>query len=506
MTFSRRDFLKSSTATIATAASPLSMSPASAAPRTLDEFIDYDALGMAALIKTRQISAREAVEITIRRIEAMEPIINVMNTRSYERAYDRAETIAADTTFAGVPILIKDMIDVGGVRRTDGSRMLMTNIPVENVMYIDGVEAAGMNIVGMTNVPEFAQLGIITNNTAFGLSRNPWDLSLSTLGSSGGAGAAVAAGIVPMAHGTDGGGSNRLPACAQGIFGMKPSRARMLPGEAGGRHGPVKTNQVLSRTVRDSAALFAHTEDPNGPFAPVGSVSGPSPRRLRIGFAPAIKGGIAVEAPVAKAQENTAQLLRDLGHQVSEAEIPISHDEFFQHYNGAFLGQFGVFNDQAMAISGSPAAASGLLDPFTASLIAYGAETPDDVAAAGMAYLATVPAAYAELFAGIDVLLSPVMPFLSVKGDALTPQTLVNDSVLDFLQHGLSYTASANVSGHCAMSVPLNWDPVSGLPIGSMFQAATGNDEILYHLAFELEEARPWRDRWAPYSVKHIPI
>jgi amidase len=496
----------SSTAAVATTVSSVAITPVSASPRVADEFVDYDAIGMADLIKSGEITAREAVEITIRRIEAMEPIINVINTRTYERAYDRAETIAKDTTFAGVPILIKDMIDVGGVRRSDGSRMMLTNIPQENVKYIDGVEEAGMNIVGMTNVPEFAQLGVITNNTAFGLSRNPWNLSLSTLGSSGGSGAAVAAGIVPMAHGTDGGGSNRLPSCAQGVFGMKPSRARMLPGEAGGVHGPVKTNQALSRTVRDSAALFARTEDPDGPFKTVGLISGPSTRRLRIGFAPAIRGGLAVEPPVAAAQESTAQLLRDLGHEVVGAEIPVNHDEFFAHYNGAFLGQFGVFDDQALAISGSRAADSGLLDPFTASLIAYGAETPDDVAAAGLEYLATVPSAYAKLFSEIDVLLSPVMPFLSVAADALTPQTLVNDSVLEFLQHGLSYTASANVSGHCAMSVPLNWDPVSGLPIGSMFQSATGNDGLLYQLAFELEESRPWKDRWAPYSVKHIPI
>lgn len=506
MAFSRRSFMKSSVATVASTIVAGRPSSVFAHPRTTDEFVDYDALGMANLIKSGDITAREALEITIRRIEAMEPIINVINTRTYERAFDKAATIPTDTVFAGMPVLIKDMVDVGGVRRSDGSRMMLTNIPKENVKYIDGVEAAGMNIVGMTNVPEFAQLGIITNNKAFGLSRNPWDLSLSTLGSSGGSGAAVAAGIVPMAHGTDGGGSNRLPSNAQGIFGMKPSRARMLSGEAGGSHSPVKTNQSLSRTVRDSAALFVHTEDPNGPFKPIGLITGPSTRRLRIGFARTIRGGMAIEAPVSAAQENTAQLLRDLGHEVVEAEIPVFHDEFFRNYNGAFLGQFSVFNDQALAISGVEAADSGLLDPFTASLIAYGAGTPDDVAAAGLDYLATVPVAYAELFSKIDILLSPVMPFLSIKGDTITPETLVNESVLALIQHTLSFTVSANVSGHCAMSVPLNWDPESGLPIGSMFQAAAGNDGMLYELAFELEQSRPWKDKWAPYSVKYIPI
>ena len=504
---SRRSFLKSSTASAASVSFALNSAPATAAPRVADEFIDYDALGMANLIKTGDISAREAVEITIRRIEAMEPIINAVNTRTYDRAFAKAETISKDTTFAGMPIMIKDMIDVGGVRRTDGSRMMLTNIPAENVMYIDGVEASGMNIIAMTNVPEFAQLGIVTNNSAFGSSRNPWDLSKSTLGSSGGAGAAVASGMVPLAHGTDGGGSNRLPSCTQGLFGVKPSRARMLPGEAGGEHGPFKTNQALSRTVRDSAALFAHTEDPNGPFPIVGRVTGPSTKRLRIGFAPSVRSGGPVDAAVMAAQENTAQLLRDLGHEVVEAQIPVDHEEFFSNYNGAFLGLFSGVAVQARAISGASAASqSGLVDPFTASLIEYGSSIPDDVQAAGLEYLATVPVAFAELFTRVDMLLSPVMPFTSIDWDAITPETQVNDSVINFLQSGLAYTAAANVSGHAAMSVPLNWDPKSGMPIGSMLQAATGNDGMLYELAFELEQARPWKDRWAPYSAKNIPV
>ncbi len=503
----RRALLRSTVGAIALATPlPAIVRPASAAPRAVDEFIDQDALGMAELIKSGEISAREAVEITIRRIEAMEPIVNAITTRTYERAFEKAETISKDTTFAGMPILIKDMIDVGGVRRTDGSRMMLSNIPAENVMYIDGVEAAGMNIIGMTNVPEFAQLGIITHNSAFGATRNPWDLSISALGSSGGAATAVASGMVPLAHGTDGGGSNRLPPGAQGLFGMKPSRARMLPGEAGGVHGPFKTNQAISRTVRDSAALFVHTEDPNGPFPTIGLVTGPSRNRLRIGFALTLDGGEPVHPAVVAAHVNTVQLLQDLGHEVVEAAIPLNAREFFENFNGAFLGQFGVVSDQAMAIAGTSALDSGLLDTFTASLIEYGSNIPADVQAAGLEYLARVPQFFEQAFGEVDLLLSPCMPFLSIDADALSPDTMVNDSVIDFLQAGLSYTAPVNVSGHAAMSVPLNWDPETGLPVGSMFQAATGNDRMLYELAFELEEARPWKDRWAPYSCKYIPV
>lgn len=503
----RRALLKASAGALVGAVFvPAQIKRAAAAPKYLDELSGYDALGMAELIKTGDISAREAVEITIRRIEALEPIMNAVTTRTFERAFDKAETISKDTVFAGMPIMIKDMVDVGGVRRTDGSRMMLTNTPAENVMYVDGVEASGLNIIAMTNVPEFAQLGLVTNNMAFGLSRNPWDLSKSTLGSSGGSAAAVASGMVPMAHGTDGGGSNRLPACAQGLFGFKPSRARMLPGEAGGVHGATKTNQAISRTVRDSAALLVHTEDPNGPFPAIGLVTGPANRRLKIGYAPMIRGGIAVDPAVAAAQENTVQLLRDLGHDVVDAIIPVDQEEFFRNFNGAFLRQFGVVAEQARSISGASAGESGLLDPFTASLIEWGSSFSAEDQAAGAAYLQKVPGLFDALFKNIDVLLSPVMPFVSIDTNALSPGYLVNDHLLNFLQSGLAYTAAANVSGHAAMSVPLNWDTKSGMPIGSQFQAAAGNDAMLYELAFELEQARPWKDRWAPYSVKFIPI
>jgi amidase len=506
--FSRRTFL-SATAAAATVivSAKLPTSSALARPRKLDEFVDYDGLGLAELIKTGALSRTEVVEVVTRRIEALEPIINCITTRTFERARQKAETIPLDSTFAGVPILIKDMVDVGGVRRTDGSRMLLANVPANNVAYVDGVEAAGMNIIGMTNVPEFAQLGIVTNNVAFGLSRNPWDLSKSAFGSSGGAGAAVAAGIVPVAHGTDGGGSNRMPSCVAGILGMKPSRERMLSGEADGGHSPSKTNQALSRTVRDSAALFDRTEDKSGRvFEPVGFVAGPSTRRLKVGYAPSIAGGMEVEPAVVKAQERSQQLMQDLGHDVVEVDYPVNADEFFANFNGYFLGRFTGLADVARNLSGRDASMSGLLDTFTASMLRYGKSFTAEQQARGEAYLATVPGLFGKLFEQVDVLMSPVIPIVSLNVDALTPQMIVNDYVVDFMQDRMAFTAPTNIAGNPAMSVPLNWDPDSGLPIGTMFQAAIGNDRMLYELAYELEDASPWKERWAPYSAKYIPV
>ncbi len=505
---SRRKFLASaSAAAISLSALSIPASTVFARPRQLDQLIDYDALGLAELIKKKEISAKELVEVVIRRIEALEPIINCITTRTYERARQKADTIPSNTVFAGVPILIKDMIDVGGVRRTDGSRLWLTNVPEKNVAYIDGVEAAGMNIIGMTNVPEFAQLGVTTNNMAFGLSRNPWDLSKSTLGSSGGAAAAVAAGILPLVHGTDGGGSNRLPSCATGLFGVKPSRGRMLSGEADGGHNPFKTNQAISRTVRDSAALFNETEDKSGKkFKPVGLISGPSKRRLKIGIASDVDGGMVIDAEVRSAMESSAMLLQELGHEVVEVTFPVNSGEFFSNYNGAFLRRFGIFAETAAELTGRAAMESGLLDPWTVSLIEFGASVTHEQEKKGLAYLAHVPKSFASLFETVDILMSPVMPVLSIGVDELLPTDRVNVSYLQFLQNRMAYTAPTNVAGIPAMSVPLTWDPVSGLPVGTMFQAAIGNDRMLYELAYELEEARPWKNQWAPYSAKHIPV
>ena len=254
----RRTFLKRATAALA-----MSIAPASARTAKHDDLVDCDALALAELLKKKEISPPELVESVIRRIEALDPALNFMTTRAYGRAREKAKSISLDSRFAGVPILIKDMVDVGGVRRTDGSRLLATNIPKTNVRYIDGVEEAGLNIIGMTNVPELAG-GLTTNNDLFGATRNPWKLEYSVFASSGGSAAAAAAGIVPLVHGTDGAGSNRLPASITGLFGMKPSRERMLSGESDGGHDLTKTNQTLGRSVRDSAALLDHTEDKSG--------------------------------------------------------------------------------------------------------------------------------------------------------------------------------------------------------------------------------------------------
>ncbi|MBT7713432.1 MAG: amidase [Deltaproteobacteria bacterium] len=198
-----------------------------------DELLNYDALGLAELVRKGEVTPRELVEVTARRIEALDGTINAMTTLTIERALEKADRISVDSVFAGVPTMLKDFIDCAGVRRTDGSVSNLTNVCQTSADYVQAIEDAGLNLVGMTNLPEFAST-VVTDNQAFGPTRNPWDVTRTPGGSSGGSAAAVAAGYTPLVHGTDGGGSNRMPSSWCGTLGMKPSRYRMVSGEPEG--------------------------------------------------------------------------------------------------------------------------------------------------------------------------------------------------------------------------------------------------------------------------------
>jgi len=240
-------------------------------------------VGLAQLIRSGEISVREVSEASVARINALDGKINALTTRAFGRALELAEQVSPDTLFAGVPTLLKDLVDMAGVRRTSGSLLYLTNVPKVSVEYVVAMERAGLNVLGMTNTPEFASVAL-TDNLAFGPTRNPWSLDHNAGGSSGGSAAAVAAGYVPLAHGTDGGGSNRIPASCCGVFGMKASRYRQVSGEPNGAHFFLRTHQCLSRSVRDSATLLSATENPvnQAGYPVVGLVRGAGKRRLRI--------------------------------------------------------------------------------------------------------------------------------------------------------------------------------------------------------------------------------
>jgi amidase len=223
------------------------------------ELLEFDAVGLSALIRAGELQPAEVLDATMERIELLDGTINAVIDHAFDRARSLLADVEADAPFAGIPTFVKDLIDVEGLRRSEGSRLQMGNVSAASPDYIAQMERAGLVIAGKTNTPEFASLPV-TDNEVFGRTLNPWSLDHSPGGSSGGSAAAVAAGYTPIAHGTDGGGSNRIPSSACGVFGMKASRGRQASGELDGSHPVFKTHQAISRTVRDSAALFAVTE------------------------------------------------------------------------------------------------------------------------------------------------------------------------------------------------------------------------------------------------------
>ena len=505
--YSRRSFLKQSVAA-AIVASPLgvgcerkSVVPAGAGSSPFDEFLDYDCLGLAELIRDGQVSQLELVEVVIRRIEATNPSLNFMTSRFYDRARKLAGTISTDTAFAGVPMLLKDMIDLAGMPRTDGSNFPPNNVPVHSALYVQGLERAGFNFVGMTNVPEYAGVGG-TDNDRFGATRNPWNLDFYPYHSSGGAAASVAAGVLPMAHGTDGAGSNRLPASVTGLLGMKPTRYRLLADTHDGQHDLAKTNQMISRTVRDSAMAFHMTQDPdNGRYPFEERIEHASDRRLRIGLVREKEGLTETSAEVVKAIEETAGLLENMGHAIAEAVYPVDPEELFVHYSNFFAGKTSTLKGAVEAATGQPLMESGALTRFLAGNLIANEQVSAESLVAAQQYIDSLSPAFDSLFEEFDLLLTPVAPRAGVRLDEFGADTEYSQRVARQIIGTMKFTAAVNLAGCPAMSVPLTWSSAAGLPIGSHFVAARGKDRMLYELAFELEEARPWKDKWAPNSL-----
>ena len=469
----------------------------------LDEFIDYDATALAQLIRDKHISQAELVEVFIKRISHLNPLLNFMAVKDFDRARQRTKSIPINSPFSGVPVLTKDMIEVGGMTLANVSRLLANNKIAKNVQYIDGLENSGLNMLGSTNVPEFAG-GLTTHNDLFGQTRNPWDLQYSPFISSGGSAVAVAAGIVPMAHGTDGAGSNRLPASATGVFGMKASRYRMLSGERKGNHDLVKTNQAISRSVRDSALLFDYTQDKHSKLlTPIDFLQGPAKKRLRVGFVKDAPGLLKVDSEVNIAQENTAKLLEQLGHDVVETHYPVDAKQFAKAYPLFFAERLLPLKNMIENKTGKPVTETKLLTHFLATLTEHASHFSEKDIAWGKQYFVDLRHEFQKPFEKFDVLLTPVSPLVAPKLDQFDPAWAFNAKTFNTLVGSLKFTGPVNFAGNPAMSVPLNWGKDSGLPIGSHFIGGQCMDKMLYQLAYELEMARPWKDKGAPHSAKY---
>jgi amidase len=463
-----------------------------------DPFALLDATAQADLVRRGQATAGELVEAAIARIEAVNGPINAVTHKLYDQARALATRPTGDGAFAGVPFLIKDLLPVAGAPNTSSCRALAGNIGQANPPYTQAFYEAGLIPVGLTNTPEFGLIDS-TEPALYGPSRNPWDLSRSTAGSSGGSGAAVAAGLTPMAHASDGGGSIRLPACHNGVFGLKPSRGRNrstgFPTMPFGLPD-IAVDHVLTRSVRDSALMLSLTEDPETPLGRLGFVSEPLRRPLRIAFIREGTHGLLGAPEVDAAALSVARLCEDLGHKIDPARWPFG-DEMIEAFLDEWCALAAGIVAQTSMTTGCAAEAPNF-EPWTLGLAARGATmTPEHLGGVAQT-LNGATAALAAFFETYDAVLTPVMrhpPKTLGEHAPDRPMPELWDKVID----NVAYTPAFNVSGMPAMSVPLSWS-ADGLPIGSQFATRLGGEDLLLGLAYQLEAARPWAGKWAPHS------
>lgn len=499
MPLTRRDFIK--IAAIGAASLPAGTLLQGCGGGTQYQFSGYDATGLAELVRTRQVSAVELLDDTIRKIEAVNPKLNAIIAKAYDRARARAATVGAggaaiNDSFAGVPWLLKDISECKGLPMTMGSRALRGAVSQVDVPFVAAAEAAGLNIVGITNVPEFG-LSDSSENALYGATRNPWGLAYGASGSSSGSAAAVAAGLVPMAHGNDGGGSLRCPASACGLFTLKASRGRLLAAHTQGLPYDIGQDGVLSRSVRDNARFLNLVEDRSAALAPMGFVAGPSGRKLKIGVLLDLGNGTALDPAVARAMAESVKLCEDLGHTVTPVTLPFDFNTFIEAFWGVWMAA-GALTVDAIANAMALPALEDNFEAWTLGLRTDANRRPGGpmglLGAAGPVFQDT-SARMDTWLQQWDVVLSPVYQCpVNLLGARQVTATRTYAQVMQQFSQQAPFTEMHNACGTPAMSVPLHWD-VNGLPIGSQFFARTGREATLLELAYQLEEALPWAAR-----------
>ncbi|WP_394761961.1 amidase [Phenylobacterium sp.] len=462
-----------------------------------EDYRRHDAVGLAELVARREVSASELLDAAAGRMAEVNPRINAVTLDLTERA--RGEP-AAPGAFSGVPFLLKDLgATLEGTVTSMGSRLFADNVAAADSALTVAYKGAGLSIFGKTNTPEFG-LWPFTESEFLGVCRNPWDLSRTPGGSSGGAAAAVAAGIVPAAHASDGGGSIRTPAACCGLFGMKPSRGRVSFAPVGEGWGGASVQHAVTRSVRDSAALLdvACRPQPGDPYflsppeRPFLEEASRAPGRLRIGFTTAAMQAHALDPECEAAVRDTARLCEQLGHHVEEVAIP-GDVAAMQMAAGAVISASIAASLDAEADRRGRAIEPGEIEGLTMATYRRGATVTAAAYVQGLQVLHAYARAEAALFESYDVLLlstlgSPAIPI----GWVLEDTSLIGERLFAFMPN----TQAFNNTGQPAMTVPLAWSR-SGLPIGMQFVARMGAEGVLFRLAGQLEQARPWFDRVA---------
>jgi amidase len=483
----------------------------------LSDYLAHDAIGLAHLVRTREASARELLDIAISRAEATNPAINAIILKDYEAARRRASHDQPHESgggpFAGVPYLIKDLgAPVAGLRMSMGSRHYRHFVPTEDAPVVALARAAGLNIFGKTNTSELGQMPY-TEPELFGPCRNPWSLDHTPGGSSGGAAAAVAAGIIPLAHASDGGGSIRIPASCCGLFGLKPSRGRIpvMPPTTAGELG---VDHAVSRSVRDSALLLdfmtGQTQHmpPGSPGTFLGALSAPC-KPLHIAYVTEPMLAPSLSPDVRAALDDAAQLAQSLGHHVE----PVSLGVDFEALRHAFLMLASVTTRDMVLNAERITGRKPVRDEFeiaTWAMAQIGRKLGERELPAALEEQRRITVKLTDLLTRYDVILCATLAAAPIKIGEMQPsanermqmravsampiEPLLRKMLAQAADKAFAWagcTEVFNLTGQPAMSVPLYWN-ARGLPVGVQFAAREGGEATLLRLAAQLEVARPW--------------
>ena len=467
----------------------------------MTELHELDATDQAAALRAREVSSVELVQHHLDRIDRHADTLGAFITVTADQALGRAA--AADVAlaageappFTGVPTAFKDLTPTAGVATSMGSVVMRDVVPPVNAYLVDLVQAAGFISLGKTNTPEFG-LSSYTDNDVIGPARTPWDLARNAGGSSGGAAAAVAARLVPLAPGSDGGGSIRIPASSCGIFGFKPSRGRVSPGPTGSGWAGLAIDGPLSRTVRDAAALLDVMAHPMpGDLLPVPAPSVPfveqarrEPGRLRIArWSATHLDGISPGPDAVAAWEKASGLLASLGHDVVDVPNP---------FPAALEPQYNVIWSSGIASAPIPPAAEALLRANTRYWRERGSRASAIDLSRAMTFLELTTREVVTGLGGFDAMLTPT---LALPAQPVEWFNESGDPAEDHHRELLytPYTGLYNMSGQPAASLPLHWSD-DGLPVGVMLAAHPGQDGLLFSLCAQVEAAAPWHDSLPP--------
>jgi amidase len=444
------------------------------------------ALDLAAQVRAGEVSWRELADEHLELAHA-DPF------NAYVHVADAVEEPREGGAFYGVPIAIKDLNDVAGMPTTYSCKAYAQNVAAADDFVTRRIRDAGFVILGKTNTPEFGTIAH-TESELNGATRNPWDPARTPGGSSGGAAAAVAGGLLPIAHGSDGGGSIRIPASCCGLVGIKPSRGRVsnapyVTGSIGlGTSGP------LAHTMRDAAALLdvMHGNEPGDMYIappaerPYLAECDVAPGRLRIALTLSPPSQVPVDAECAQAARDAAQLLSELGHDVVEATPPWQADELILDFIRVW--QVGPATAGVEDLS--------LLEPINRALAEQAFETPSPLYAAAVLKLQQTIRRVAAFWQDVDVVVTPTLA-MPPTPIGWTYEDTDGDPIAAFMRQTLwtPFTPLVNVTGQPALSLPLAWS-ASGLPLGVQFVGRPYDEATLVRLGAQLEEARPWRGRF----------